>query len=389
MFKKVSKKIIFLLIVVIVGGLGGIIADHYIFPSLSSTKWFSRYGFLKKFTEDVTVINKTEQVFVKEETSISKISSQVSATVVNITVYPAAPDKLPLKKFLEAGETKNSAGTIVTSDGLIMTYASAIFSDQSGDQKYKVMTADGGNYDAEFMGTDAYSNLSFLKINASNLPVVPLGNSDDSKPGEKIIAIGNNLGDYSDRYAAGLLSSFDPTYNLAGASLSYSDKLEGVFHTDFNSEQDYIGGPIVDYTGQAVGIIGSVKRSGQEEFFQIPSNKVKKVIERAMKKELDKNPMLGIYYIPITKTYALNNNLGADKGALIFSPSGQQGLAIISGSVGQKAGLQINDIVKAVNGQEVNLEKTLPDLLYQYKKGDEIELTVLRGGQEIKLKAAL
>ncbi|MEK7598596.1 MAG: S1C family serine protease [Patescibacteria group bacterium] len=386
MFKKLSKNIIFFLAVIVFGGLGGIVADHYVFPRLSSTKFFSKYAFFKNFTEDVTVINKTEQVFVKEETSISKISNQVSSAVVNIASYPDPALKSGAKKSPVASEPKNGTGVIVTSDGLIMTALAAINPENS---KYKVMTADGTSRDATLLGKDSYSNLIFLKIDASNLPVAPLGNSDDSKPGEKVIAIGNNLSAYSERYAAGLLSSFDPTYNLAGAALSYSDKLEGVFQTDFNSEKDYVGGPIVDYTGQVVGIVGEIQKNGASEFFEIPSNKVKKVIDRAIKKELDKTPMLGVYYIPITKTYSLNNNLPADKGALIFSPSGQQGLAIIAGSAGQKAGLMINDIIMAVNGQEINLENTLPDMLYQYKKGDEIELTVLRAGQEIKLKAAL
>jgi len=386
MIKNVSRKILFVLIIVILGGVGGIVADHYVFPHLSSTNFFSNYDFFKNFTEDVTVINKTEQVFVKEETSISKISNQVSATVVNIASYPDPALKSGVSKSPAAREPKNGTGVIVTSDGLIMTALAAVNSENS---KYKVMTADGNSYDAEFLGTDSYSDLSFLKINASNLPVIPFGNSDDTKPGEKLIAIGNSFSFYSHRYAAGLLSSNDLTYNLGGYTLSFSDRLEGIFETDFNFEKNYVGGPIVDYAGQAVGLVSSLKRNGNEEFFQIPSNKVKKVIERAIRKEFDKNPLLGVYYVPITKTYALNNNLSIEKGALIFSPSGQPGLAMIAGSTGQKAGLQINDIITAVNGQEINLENNLPDLLYQYKQGDKIELTVLRNNQELKVSVNL
>jgi len=384
--KRLVKVFSIILAIVLLGGLGGIVADHYVFPHLSSTSFFSKYDFFKNFTEDVTVINKTEQVFVKEETSISKISNQVSASVVNIISYPNPSTVLVAKKNAPVNMTTNGTGVIITSDGLILTVLTGSSPENS---KYKVMLADGNNFDAEYLGTDSYSRLSFLKIDASNLAAISFGNSDDTKPGEKLIAIGNGFGFYSYRYAAGLLSSNDLTYNLGGYALSFSDRLEGVFETDFNFEKNYVGGPIVDYAGQTVGLVSSLEKNGNEEFFQIPANKVKKVIERAIQKEFDKNPSLGIYYVPITKTYALSNDLDVEKGALIFSPSGQPGLAMIAGSTGQKAGLQINDIITALNGQEINLENNLPDLLYQYKQGDKIELTVLRNNQELKVSVNL
>lgn len=362
----------------LLGGLGGIIANRYLFPYLSATDYFIKHDFLKKSTSDVTVINKTEQIFMKEEASINKISNQTASSIVNIISYPEQNAKKDTQK--------NGTGVVVTSDGLIMTYASAI---SQGNFKYKVMTYDNKIYDGELQGVDYYSNLAFLKINSGNLNVISFANSADAEPGEKVIAIGNSSGAYANRYAAGLLSNFNPTYNLSGGTASSSEKLEGVFGTDFNFEEYLVGGPIVDYSGQTVGIIGSQEKDNITVYFQIPSNAAKKVIERAIKKELDKNPVLGIYYMPITKTSALLNNLNIEKGAVIYSPSGQQGLAVIAGSPAQKAGLKINDIIAAINGQEINLQNNLADLLYQYKKGDEIELTILRDGQEIKTKVQL
>jgi S1-C subfamily serine protease len=386
MKKIVFKKIFLIIVVVFLGGLGGIIADRYIFPYLSSTDYFMKHDWLKKAAEDITVINKTEQVFVKEETSITKISNQISASVVGIISYPQTDAKNSARKNTTSVGPTYGTGLIVTSDGLIMTYEDAI---NLNNSRYKVVAYDGSSYDAEISGADAYSNLVFLKISAGNLSAVSLGNSDDIKPGEKIIAIGINPGDFSHVYSAGLISNFSPTYNLAGKSISSSDKLEGVFEADLNSEKNYIGGPIVDYTGQVIGVVGTNEADNTQKFFQIPSNKITKVIDRAIKKELDSDPALGIYFIPLTKSYSLVNNLNIDHGALIYSPSGQPGLAIISGSAGQKAGLQINDIITKINDQEININHTLPDLLYQYKKGDLIELVVLRSGQEIKIPVQL
>jgi S1-C subfamily serine protease len=113
------------------------------------------------------------------------------------------------------------------------------------------------------------------------------------------------------------------------------------------------------------------------------------VIDRAIAKETEKNVKLGLYYMPVTKTSALVGNLKTEKGALVYSPSGQVSLAMLAGSPAQRAGLRINDIITAVNGQTVESQKSLPELLYQYKQGDQIELTVLRDGQEVKLPVQL
>lgn len=392
------KKTIFILIIILISGLSGIVADRYLFPYLAATRLFSKYDFLKKSAENVTVINKTEQVYVKEESSLDKLTNQVSSSVVNIISYPDPGVKFSLKQGFSgvANTTKNGAGLIVTSDGLIMTYLSVINPDNSplkADQpladKYKIMMADGNVFDAEMVGVDSWSDLAFLKVNASNLPAVSFGNSDDVKSGEKVVAIGNSQGEYQNSYASGQIADFNPTYNLAGKTLSFSDKMEGIFEANVDFGKKYVGGPLVDYSGQVVAVLGSVERENNTEFFGIPSNKIKLVIDRAIRKELEQNYQLGAYYIPVTKTYALANGLNLDSGALIYSPSGQQGLAIISGSPASRSDLKINDIITRVNGEKIGKDKSFPDLLYKYKKGEEIELMVIRDKQEAKVKVQL
>jgi serine protease Do len=381
MTKKITKKAIFILIIMIFGGLGGIIADRYFFPYLSATKIFSRYEFLKKGSENVTVINKIEQITIKEETSISKITNQVSSAVVNIISYS---DKDA--KNISTNVPKNGTGVIVTGDGIIMSYASAINLEKS---KYKIMTYDGNVYEAKLLGVDSYSNLVFLKADASNLSVVSFADSDSIKAGEKVVAVANSFGSYANRYSAGLIGYFNTGYNLSKSVLASSEKLEGVYEADFNFQKYFIGGPVVDYNGQVVGITGVVERDNVQSFFLIPSNKVKVVIERAIKTELDLNPIMGVYYVPLSKTYAIENNLSVENGALIYSAFGQQGLAIIANSPAQKAGLKLGDIITAVGEQQITLEKSFSDLLYVYKKGEQVELAVLRDGESIKIVVEL
>ncbi|PIR73685.1 MAG: hypothetical protein COU40_01315 [Candidatus Moranbacteria bacterium CG10_big_fil_rev_8_21_14_0_10_35_21] len=374
---KIKKKISLILVVFLIGGLGGVFFDRVVFPYLNSSNWFSRYEFLRKSSDEVTVINKTEQVFVKEETSINKIASRASSSVVNILSY----SENALKENL-----KNGTGVIATSDGIIITYSTAINLDNS---KYKIFLSDGASYDAQLIGIDSFSGLVFLRIQAQNLPVISFGNSDDTKPGEKIVAIGNNTSYFSNRFASGLLSAIRFDYSLSGKSVSLAEKLEGVFGSDFANQKNYVGGPIVDYTGQVIGITGSLEKNNQIEYFQIPSNKIRGVLDRMIKNELDKAPTLGIYYIPLTPQYAMSHNMAGKNGALIYSPSGQQGLAIIAGSPAQKAGLQIKDIITKIGNQEINLNNPLPDLLIKYKKGEIAEITIQRAEKEMVLKVQL
>lgn len=361
------------------GGFGGILADKYFFPYLSTTKWFSNYEFLKKTTENVTIINKTEQITVKEDDSINKISNQIISTVVNIVSYP---DNDKLRNITSI---KNGTGIIVSSDGLIMTYAKAIDLENT---TYKILLDENNFYDAKLIGVDTFSNLAFLKIEANNLPSISFNGSDDSTSGKKIVAIGNSGKTYSIRYSASILGNFDPYFNLSGQTLSSSEKLEGVYISDFVSGESLLGSPVVDYAGQAIGVIGSIEKDGKDAFFEIPAKQIRLVIERALKNEFNQIPELGIYYRSLSRTDALANGL-RDKGAIIYSASGQVGLAILANSPAQKANLKLNDIIISVNDQEINIENTLSNIIYSFKKGDEITLKVLRGEDEIEIKVQL
>lgn len=380
--KKIFKFTFFALIVFLIGGMGAVFFQYNILPKISTAPWFSKYGFLKNFSENVTIVNKTEEIVIKEENSINKIASQASAAVVNIISISEKNKSLQNPM----GGIKNGTGIIVASDGLIATYRNAI---NEADSRYEVLFLNGSSHEAKLIGIDEFSNLAFLKIETSNLSVISFSNSNDFYPGKRVIAIGNSFEDYQNRYSTGILSNVNKTFNIAGKTLSSSEKLEGVFETDIYSEKDYLGGPIIDYNGELVGIIGSVVVDNQEIFFQIPSNLVKSSMDLAIRNELEKRPYLGIYYLPITKAYASANHLNYDKGALVYSPSGKQGLAIISGSPAEKAGIKINDLITQINGKEINLENSFSNQLSQFKKGDTIELTVLRDEQEIKIKIAL
>jgi len=381
--KGIVKIILILALIFSVGGIGGVYFDQHVLPFIRTNKYLSRINLLKRSAENVTVITKTQQVTIKEDDSINEIASQASNAVVNIISLGSMKD--PLTK-LNKNTDQSGTGIIVTSDGVIATYRSAIIEKSA---TYKVLLWSGSTYDAKLLGVDEFSNLAFLKLDATNLTAISFGDTTNIHPGKKLVAIGNSFGEYQNRYASGLLSNIDKTYNLAGKTVSSSEKLEGVFENDFDKQKEYVGGPVIGYSGDMTGIEGSIMVDGQNQYFQIPSNMVQKALELVLNGGLESRPFLGVYYVSITKEYAVAHNLSRDKGALIFSPSGKQGLAIIAQSPAENAGLRINDIILAVNKQEINIDNPLSNLVSQYKKGDTIEMLIERDGKEIEISVKL
>ncbi len=367
--------------IVIVAGISGIVVDRYLFPYLATNHFFSQYDFIKKANQNVTIINKTEKVYIKESSSLTKITDPVIDSMVNILSYSNST-RIGSKK----NTFKNGTGEIITSDGIIMTYLTAIDLDSS---YYKIITSTGNVYQGKLIGVDSWSNLAFLKIDATNLPVVPFSSVSEYHPGEKIIALGNNFSDYQNRFSVGVLNSFDYNFNIAGQSLNNSEKMQGIFLADFDDQTLSPGQAIFDYAGQFMGIIGSVTINNQNKFFIISSHKVEKVLKKVISGRLESNPVLGVYYLPLTKSYALANNLSTNAGALIYAPSGKQGLAVIAGTPADRSQLKINDIIEKVDNKEINLKNSLSDILYDYKKGDKITLTVLRNKEELKIEIQL
>ncbi len=372
------KNFFLIIFLIITAGISGIVAERYLFPYLATTSFFSHYSFLKQANQNVTVINKTEKVYIKEDSSLTKITDPIVATIVNIVSYPNDVDN--------KNTFKNGTGEIITSDGVIVTYLTAI---NLKNSSYQIITNTGDNYEGKLIGVDSWSNLAFLKIEATNLPVVPFSSISKYYPGEKIIAVGNNFPDYQNRFSLGVLNGFDYKFNISGQSLNSSEKMQGVFLADFNNQYLSSGEAIFDYSGQFMGIVGSAIINNQEKFFIISSHKVEAVLKKVISNTLNTNPVLGIYYRPLTKSYSLINHLPLDNGALIYTPSGKEGLAILKGTPAAQSQLKINDIIEKVDNQKINKEHNLSALLYSYKKGDQINLTVLRNNQEMKIKVQL
>ncbi len=385
--KKLLYLSLFSVFVFILGGLGGVVMQERVMPSLlASFPSLSRMAMFQNLAGNVTVIERTEQLVVREDDSVDAIVSQPSTAVVNIIASDA---KDAGSQLFHAGESRT--GVLLTNDGMIVTYGMPVSVTVPGKEYvYRVLLFDGTSHDARLVGQDALTGLSFFRIDGGNTPAIALANSDDSRPGKKLVAIGNSFEEYQNRFSVGVFSHRNKTFNLSGKSVASSERWEGVFEMDLANPGEYVGGPAVNFRGEMVGIFGEVLLDGKESSFLIPSNAIRESLRLASEGRLDARPTLGAYYISLTKASAFGSGqVARDRGALIYSPSGQTGLAVLSGSPADKAGLRFGDIVIAVDGREINLDNPLSVAIGRFAKGDTAELLILRNGLEQKISVAL
>lgn len=388
--KKALFLAFFISVVLIVGGIGGVFFERLVVPRLAASSYFGHMDFFKQAAERVTVINKTEQVVIREDDTVERIVSQPATAVVNIVALPEVKDAKGSAAALgAAAETvATTTGVLLTNDGLVVTYSELPF--DTAQTKYSILLYDGSIHQATFAGRDRLTNLSFFRVNdASNTPAIAFANSDDARVGRKLIVIGNTFAEYQNRLAVGILSNINRIFNLSGKTVASSEKWEGVFETELSKPEAFIGGPAIGFNGEMVGIVGALSVNNTLQSFVIPANVVRDALNRLISGTLETRPVLGAYYLSITKALALGRGLSRDRGALIYSRSGSTGLALIADSPAMKAGLLAGDIIISVNGTEVNLDNPLSELIARYNTGDTVTLVILRGGEEKTLSVKL
>lgn len=375
-FRKTLKWIVVLISIFVLGGIGGVFFDRSFLPWLSVQRGLDRVGFLKRTADNVTVINKTEQIVVREDDSLGAIISQPATAVVTLIPRPAVPSD-------RSTQIKNHpvTGVLLTNDGVIVTYREPGVAEMDAEPMTALLF-DGSSHEARFIGTDTLTNLAFFRIDVVDAPSIALSDSDSALVGKKLIAFAFAYQSHQRRFTTGTLDTIDTPFNLSGKTVSSTEKWEGVFRMNFGQENDFVGGPVIQYNGEMLGIVGKLLIDNTERTFILPSKAVRQSLDFVLSGSGSglKRPVFGAYYVPLTQAYALQHGLKRIEGALIYSPSGRTGLALISGKSAEKAGLQVNDIVVSVNNEAVTLTNPLSVLLARFQSGDTIILSVDRAG---------
>ena len=276
-------------------------------------------------------------------------------------------------------------GFVISADGLIATNRHVVDSESA---KYSVVTYDGKSYDAEVVARDALADLAVIKIDATGLQVAELGDSENIVLGQKVIAVGNALGEYQNSVTTGVVSGIGRVIT-AGDGSGSSERLEGVIQTDAAINPGNSGGPLLNLSGQVIGINTAIDQQGQSVGFAIPINSVKSALDSVIADGEIVRPRLGVRYLQITKEFAELNKLDITEGALVARGDTASEVAVIPGGPADIAGIEEGDILVSINGEKITEKRGIPTILQSFKPGDEIEVALLRNGKEQTVKVTL
>lgn len=265
------------------------------------------------------------------------------------------------------------SGFVITSDGYILTNYHVI---EDADS-IQVAFVDGTTYDATLVGGESENDIAVLKIDATGLTPVIIGDSDNVKVGEQVVAIGNPLGELTFSMTSGIVSAKDRSITMENGNVM------NMIQTDTAINNGNSGGPLFDMYGQVIGIT-SAKLSGSSSSkatieglgFAIPINDIKDMVTDIMENGyVTGKPYMGITVSTVPES--ISERYGMSQGALVES--------VDESSCAAKAGLEKGDIITAMDGKTVISSAELVEAKKNYKAGDTVTLEVERNGEKLEL----
>lgn len=315
----------------------------------------------------------------KDEEDISSVASKVGPSVVSIVTSSQA------RSYFGATQNVEGAGTgiVISSDGYILTNKHVV----SNSEKLSIITSDGTTYsDVKLVGTDPLNDLAFLKVgDVKDLTPATLGDSSSVRIGQKVVAIGNSLGEYQNTVTSGIISATGRPVTAREGNTT--ETLTDLIQTDAAINPGNSGGPLTNLSGQVVGINTAVAQDAQGIGFAIPINSAKGIIKNLFKSGKVERPYVGVNYVTITPDIAKEYNLPVKKGAYIYSEGDTK--VVIDGSPAAKAGIKSKDIITNVGDIDVGERGSVASLISEYSIGDKVQLTIIRDGKTITIDVTL
>lgn len=265
------------------------------------------------------------------------------------------------------------SGVIVRSDGHILTNHHVI----DGAEDIKVDLSNKQTYSAKLIGSDAPSDLAVLKISASGLPVLALGDSDKVRVGDICLAVGNPLG-IGQTVTSGIISAKGRNTGLSNGSF------EDFLQTDAPINRGNSGGALVNTNAELIGINSQILSTTGASIgigFAIPSNMAKTVMDQLISRGKVQRGQLGVTVQPVTSDIAASLGLKQTKGVLVSS--------VVPGRAADKAGIKAGDVITAMNGKPVDDTNSFRNAIAATAPGTDVTLTVVRNGAEQQVRAKL
>lgn len=324
------------------------------------------------------------QTVVQEGEVIADVAQNVSPSVVSILTQKQST----VNSFYYGQRTQTSqaagTGVVIDSSGLILTNKHVV---PEGTSSVQIVTSDGTSYEnVQVIGRDPLNDIAILKVSgAKNLQAATLGDSDAVRIGQKVVAIGNALGQFQNTVTSGIISGEGRPVEAGDESGSTSEQLTNLFQTDAAINSGNSGGPLLNLNGEVIGINTAIAADAQNIGFAIPINEAKGIIDSVRTSGKVSRPYIGVKYITLSNDIAKQLNISITKGAYISTDAG----SVVAGGPAEKAGLKAGDVITKVNNVELSDSVSLTSAVGRFKVGDTVNLTVVRDGKTITVKVTL
>lgn len=289
-------------------------------------------------------------------------------------VNPQQPQEQPKQRQIGLG-----SGVIISEDGYIVTNNHVV----ADAERLEVTLNDNRNFDATIIGTDPTTDLALIKIEAPELHVIPMGNSDDLRVGEWVLAVGNPFG-FTSTVTSGIVSAKARNISRSTGSRP-TGGIEAYIQTDAALNSGNSGGALVNLDGELVGINTAIySQTGTYAgcSFAIPTSIVKKVVSDIKNYGVVQRAFLGISFAEVTPELVQEKDIrGTASGAYI--------VAIEDRSAAREAGLQEGDVIVALNDHPIRTGGELQEAVTSCSPGDDVTITYYRDGKQKKSTAKL
>ncbi|MBI2592056.1 trypsin-like peptidase domain-containing protein [Candidatus Saccharibacteria bacterium] len=336
-------------------------------------------------------IEQKQQVISSESELISEIAKKVGQSVVSVEVESETSATDFFGFVVPQRQASAGTGFIISAEGVIVTNRHVV---PAGATKVSITMADGTQYaNVQVLGRTSENNpldVAFLKISdlkGKSLTPVTIGDSSKMEVGDRVIAIGNALGQFQNTVTEGIISGHGRSVVAADQSGAGAETLTDLFQTDAAINQGNSGGPLVNISGEVIAINTAIAGGAENIGFAIPINDVKGLIDGVLRSGKLQQAYLGVRYVSLTDDLAYQYNLDVKRGAYIV-PS-RDSSSVVAGSPAEKAGLKEKDIITKVNNITIDEKTSLTAALSRFQVGENVTLTIVRDDKTITVRATL
>ncbi len=317
---------------------------------------------------------------------VKKVRPSIVAiyTTKNIKVHPfyrffRDQHDVPEDEFQsEVPQNGLGSGIIISKDGYILTNHHVV----NDVDELNVKLLDNTEYEAKIIGTDPTTDIALIKIEAEDLPIAVLGNSDNVQIGEWVMAMGSPL-NLTSTVTAGIVSALSRDINIL-RDQNMPNGIENFIQTDAAINPGNSGGALVNLEGEVIGVNSAIATRTNYYMgygFSVPINIAKSVVDDLLKFGEVRRGYLGVYIEAMNPVKAKGVKMDKPRGVFISS--------VIPGKSAEKAGLKEGDVVLTVNGKAVNQPNELQAKIGTYNPGEKVQLEVWRNGKKMSLSAVL